>query len=75
MQQASDAVRDAIAEGNRRYEERFGHVFLIAAAGREPQEILANLTRRLDNDPEDELRIAAHEHRRITRLRLDRMLA
>jgi 2-oxo-4-hydroxy-4-carboxy-5-ureidoimidazoline decarboxylase len=75
MQQASVDVRDAIADGNRRYEERFGHVFLIAASGREPHEILANLTRRLDNNPEDELRIAAQEHRRITRLRLDRMLA
>jgi OHCU decarboxylase len=75
MQKASVSVRDAIADGNRRYEERFGHVFLIAASGREPQEILANLTRRLDNDPDDELRIAAQEHRRITRLRLDRMFA
>jgi OHCU decarboxylase len=75
MQRASDSVRDAIADGNRRYEERFGHVFLIAASGREPQEILAELTRRLDNDPEDELRIAAQEHRRITGLRLDRMLS
>ena len=75
MQRASVAVRDAIAAGNRRYEDRFGHVFLIAASGREPQEILENLTQRLDNDPEDELRIAAQEHRRITRLRLDRMLA
>lgn len=75
MQDASRSVRDAIADGNRRYEERFGHVFLISAAGREPQEILESLTRRLGNSPEDELRVAAEEHRRITRLRLDRMLA
>jgi OHCU decarboxylase len=74
MQDASQSVRAAIAEGNKRYEERFGHVFLIAAAGRRPEEILGELTRRLGNDPEEELRVAADEHRRITRLRLDRML-
>jgi 2-oxo-4-hydroxy-4-carboxy-5-ureidoimidazoline decarboxylase len=74
MREASDSVRAAIAAGNRQYEERFGHVFLIAAAGRGPQEILGELTRRLDNSPEEELRVAAEEHRGITRLRLDRML-
>src|SRR4051812_38109916 len=47
MQEASESVHAAIAEGNRRYEERFGHIFLIAAAGRPPAEILSELTRRL----------------------------
>jgi OHCU decarboxylase len=75
MDQASSSVRAAITAGNRQYEERFGHVFLIAAAGRGPEEILGELTRRLDNTPEEELRVAAEEHRRITRLRLDRMFA
>jgi OHCU decarboxylase len=75
MQEAPPSVRRAIAAGNRSYEERFGHVFLISAAGRRPQEILTELTRRLDNTPEDELRVAAGEHLRISRLRLDRMLA
>jgi OHCU decarboxylase len=74
MREASDSVQAAIADGNRRYEERFGHIFLISAAGRRPEEILGELTRRLDNSPEEELRVAAEEHRRITRLRLERML-
>ena len=74
MQEATQSVRAAIAAGNRQYEERFGHVFLIAAAGRGPEEILSELTRRLDNSPEEELRVAGDEHRRIIRLRLDRML-
>jgi 2-oxo-4-hydroxy-4-carboxy-5-ureidoimidazoline decarboxylase len=75
MDQASFSVRAAIAAGNRQYEERFGHLFLIAAAGRGPEEILGELTRRLGNSPEEEVRVAAEEHRRITRLRLDRMFA
>ncbi len=74
MQEASDSIRAALAAGNRQYEERFGHVFLISAAGRSPQEILNQLTLRLENSPEKELRMAAQEHRRITRLRLDRLL-
>jgi OHCU decarboxylase len=74
MDDASQSVRAAIADGNREYEERFGHVFLIAAAGRRPEEILSELTRRLDNTAEEEVRVAAEEHRRITRLRLERMV-
>ncbi len=70
-----DGVRAAIAAGNRNYEDRFGHVFLISAAGRSPQEILDNLQSRLGNDPDTELRVAAEEHRRITRLRLAQLLA
>jgi N-carbamoyl-L-amino-acid hydrolase len=64
----------ALAEGNRRYEERFGHVFLVRAAGRDAGEMLALLDRRLDSDPETELRVAAGEQAQITRLRLERLL-
>jgi hydroxypyruvate isomerase len=72
MAGASEEVRAALADGNRRYEERFGHVFLIAAAGRTAPEILAALERRLGNTPDQEVREAAEEHRRITRLRVER---
>jgi OHCU decarboxylase len=71
---AGQDVQAAIAAGNAEYEERFGHVFLISAAGRSAEEILAALTDRLDNDPDTELRVAAEEHRRITRLRIERLL-
>jgi OHCU decarboxylase len=67
-------VQEAIAAGNADYEARFGHVFLISAEGRSTEEILANLRSRLANDPSMELRVAAEEHRRITRLRLQRLL-
>jgi OHCU decarboxylase len=71
---AGDEVRQAIARGNASYEDRFGHVFLVAAAGRSAEEILANLRARLDNDPGTELRVAAEEHRTITRLRIERLM-
>ena len=72
---ASAATRAGLTEGNRRYEERFGHVFLIRAAGRSGEEMLAALRERMGNDPASELRVAAGEQAAITRLRLERMLA
>ena len=71
---ADAAVLAALVEGNRDYERRFGHVFLISASGRKAEELLAALHQRLDNDPETELRIATSEQRKIGRLRLDRLL-
>jgi OHCU decarboxylase len=65
----------ALADENRRYEERFGHVFLIAAAGRTAGEILAALRERMRNDPATEVAVAASELRKIARLRLERMLS
>lgn len=71
---AGETVLAALAEGNRLYEERFGHIFLIRAAGRGAVEMLANLRARLRNDPATELRVAAEQQREITRLRLERLL-
>lgn len=70
MAGASIQTRAALVEGNRRYEERFGHVFLICASGLGAAELLAALDRRLGNDPDTELRAAAGEQAKITRLRL-----
>jgi OHCU decarboxylase len=72
---AGQDVRERLARGNADYEARFGHVFLISAAGRDASEILAALTERLGNDPATELRVAATEHRRITRLRIEKLMA
>ena len=71
---AGQDVQEALARGNAAYEARFGHVFLIAAAGRSAEEILAQLEARLGNDPATELRVAAGEHRRITRLRIEKLM-
>jgi 2-oxo-4-hydroxy-4-carboxy-5-ureidoimidazoline decarboxylase len=54
MDDAGADVRAALLDGNRAYEERFDHVFLIRAAGRSPEEMLAELRRRLDNDEDAE---------------------
>jgi 2-oxo-4-hydroxy-4-carboxy-5-ureidoimidazoline decarboxylase len=63
-------VAARIASGNAAYEERFGRVFLIRAAGRTPDEILANLERRLASDPEAETAEATQQLAEIALLRL-----
>jgi 2-oxo-4-hydroxy-4-carboxy--5-ureidoimidazoline (OHCU) decarboxylase len=64
----------ALADDNRRYEEQFGHVFVIAASGRGAEEILQSLRQRMANDPATELKVAAAEQRKITRLRLEQLV-
>ena len=71
---ASAETRAALAEGNRAYEGRFGFIFIVCATGRTADEMLALLRARLGNDRETELRVAAEEQRRITRLRLRKLL-
>lgn len=73
-QQAADEVKAAIATGNRAYEHKFGFIFIICASGKSAGQILASLNGRLPNDPETEIRIAAEEQRKITQLRLNKLL-
>lgn len=63
-----------LADGNRRYEERFGRIFLIRAAGRDAEEILTHLGRRLEHDDETEIAVTAGQLREIALLRLEGML-
>jgi OHCU decarboxylase len=65
---------DALARLNREYEEKFGHIFIVCATGKTSDEILANLRDRFHNDPSEELRIAAGEQAKITRLRLNKLV-
>ena len=71
---APDSTMKALATLNHDYERKFGHVFLIFATGKSADDMLAELRRRLDNQPAPELRIAAGEQAKITRLRLEKLL-
>lgn len=64
-------VQQALESGNRDYEKKFDQVFLIRAAGRSAEEILANLRARLDNTPEQERTIADQQLHEIAALRLE----
>ncbi|MGH9757651.1 MAG: allantoicase [Candidatus Acidiferrales bacterium] len=63
-----------LAAANQAYHAAFGHVYLVCATGKSSEEILKTLRQRLSNDPETEWRIAAEEQRKITRLRLEKLL-
>jgi OHCU decarboxylase len=72
VRDASDETLDALAEGNRTYEQKFGYIFIVCATGKSAAAMLASLRQRLNNDPSTELRIAAEEQAKITELRLRR---
>ena len=71
--QSSEGTRKALADGNREYERKFGHIYLVCAAGKSAEEMLALLRSRLSNDPATELQVAAGEQAKITRLRLEKL--
>ena len=72
---AAEEVLNALARENRAYEQRFGHVFIVCASGRTAAEMLDLLRERQGHDPSTELRVAAAEQAKITRLRLEKLLA
>ena len=66
-------LADELAAGNAAYEQRFGRVFIIRAAGRSRAEILAELERRLQLDDTTELLIVGEQLRDIALLRLEKL--
>ena len=72
---ASEATRSELDVANRLYEARFGHIYIVCASGLSAKEMLDLCRRRLHNDRETELAVAAEEQRKITRLRIEKVLA
>lgn len=72
---ADDAVKIALTDANREYEERFRHIFIVCATGKSAPEILEILRRRLDNDGSTELREAAEQQRQIIHIRVKKWLS
>ena len=70
----SDTMR-ALTDINREYEKRFGHMFIVFATGKTADEMLAIARQRMQNPPEQELRIAAEQQLKITKLRLMKLVS
>ena len=70
---ASEQTLLALRDGNKKYEERYGHIFIVCATGKSAQEMLELLEARMDNEPEQELQIAAAEQAKITQIRLEKI--
>lgn len=70
-----DDVLARLAEGNRRYEERFDRIYLVRAAGRGADEMLALLEERLANDDATERAVTRGQLADIALLRLQGAVA
>lgn len=71
---ASQHTLEALADGNEAYENKFGFIFIVCASGKSATEMLELLNARIHNSRETELKIAAEEQSKITRLRLEKLL-
>jgi allantoicase len=70
---ADEATLEALRDGNIRYRDKFGYTFIVCAPGKTAAEMLALLQARLPHDADTELRVAAAEQAKITRLRLEKV--
>ena len=68
-------MQDALARANALYAKKFGYIFIVCATGKSAEEMFALLMSRIENDPGRELAIAAAEQLKITKLRLEKLLA
>ena len=68
-------VLNELAKANEMYEENFGYNYIVLASGKSASDMLHDLSKRLDNDPHDELMIAAAEQNKITQLRLQKLFS
>ncbi|XP_024372429.1 uric acid degradation bifunctional protein TTL isoform X2 [Physcomitrium patens] len=75
LSSANEHTLQELADWNRKYEGKFGHVFLICASGKSSSEILAALKERSTNRPIEELQNAASEQQKITELRLAKLMS
>jgi 2-oxo-4-hydroxy-4-carboxy-5-ureidoimidazoline decarboxylase len=69
----SEETSSALANGNKKYFEKFGYIFIVFATGKSANEMLDILQKRLLNSPEDEIKIAAAEQIRIAKNRLQKL--
>ncbi|GAA4809145.1 2-oxo-4-hydroxy-4-carboxy-5-ureidoimidazoline decarboxylase [Nocardioides caeni] len=67
---ADQALADRLADGNRRYEERFDRIYLVRAKGRSGEEMLDLLEQRLGNDDATEREVTRQQLAEIALLRL-----
>ena len=70
---SSEKTLQALAEGNHVYQQKFGYIFIVFATGKLAEEMLEILQARLNNNPEEEIKIAMEEQSKITQLRLQNL--
>ena len=74
VRSAGKQTSEELAELNRKYQDKFGYIFIVCAAGKSSDQMLSILRERLRNDEQNELQFAAAEQAKITKLRLEKLL-
>ncbi|WP_438014679.1 allantoicase [Sorangium sp. So ce315] len=74
MSAAAQETREELARYNRAYDEKFGFIYIVCATGKSADEMLQRLRERIEHTPEEELGIAAAEQRKITDIRLKKLI-
>ena len=74
IETASAETLAALVKANKLYEEKFGYIFIVCASGKTAEEMLGMLHTRLQNNPQEEIRVAADEQNKITKLRIEKLL-
>lgn len=75
MQNADDNILHALADANEAYEKKFGFIFIVCATGKSASQMLELLEMRMKNERDYELRVAAAEQAKITKLRLEKLIS
>ena len=70
---SSEKVLEELAGGNNLYQQKFGYIFIVFATGKSAEEMLGILQSRLNNNPEEEIKIAMEEQNKITQHRLQKL--
>jgi allantoicase len=71
---ANDAVLAKLKRVNKAYEVKFKRIYIVCATGKTAEEMLAIAQERIKGDPKSEIRRAADEQRKITELRLEKLV-
>ena len=74
MKHATAGVTTELAQANQDYLAKFGFIFIVCATGKSADEMLHILRSRLENAPDQEIRIAADEQNKITMIRLRKLI-
>jgi len=70
---SSEKTLEELAVGNNLYQQKFGYIFIVFATGKSAEEMLGMLQSRLNNNPEEEIKIAMEEQNKITQHRLQKL--
>lgn len=72
---ADSAILQQLLQYNEAYEQKFGFIFIVCATGKSAEEMLDLIRQRINNNYEDELKIAAAEQNKITAIRINKLLS